>query len=332
MSSMPAVFNPQYRVETDTRIRFEAIDHNDQRFYTDVLDEDFLKTVNYIVISIGDNDEAIALGIRIFNLVRRFRDDVSKLRIFVRCTDDNKVEKVSKIADHYNYGYGRGVDNNPVIHIFGEPEKTYTYDLVVSDRLIEEGKMFHEEYRRLSGEGPTWDKRHSKLTETGTPNIESLRKLRRQESQDRANALHAGTKMILLQRAMASISGHSGMPVDWKAFYRGYFNPDGSTDTEGKQSEIYYPGLSVSENIVITNLAMLEHLRWNAAHELMGYVFNPDSDGCDERTMRHNCLCRWSQLDGQSDMVTDWECDYKKYDFCVVDTTIAMNKSKLVKE
>lgn len=327
MASMPGIFKHNNGKYEENSIHFENVDYSSPEFFSSVLLKDkFLETVNYIIISIGNNDEAIALAARIFNQVRRVREDVTNLRIFVRVTDNNKVEGIQKIADHYNFGYGNGEDNIPVIQIFGHPEKTYTYDLVVSDRLIEEGKEFHEKYRVLSGEGDSWEERHKQLTETGTPNIEKLRKLRRQESQDRANALHSGTKLILLKKAMAQLNGQELMSSDWFSFYQNYFNADGTTDAEGSRSSITYPHLSTKENEIILRLAMLEHLRWNAAHELMGYVFFKGGTKCDERTMKHNCLCPWDKLDEQSDMITDWDCDYKKYDFCVVDTTISLNQ------
>ena len=329
MASMPGVFDNTEK-EANTIIKFRKTDYNSQLFNKVILDNEFVEKVNYIVISIGNNDEAIALAARIFNRARKLRENLSNLRIFVRCTDNNKVEGIQKIADHYNYGYGEGVENTPVIQIFGQPEKTYTYDLVVSDRLIEEGKQFHEEYRKLSGEGDSWDARHKQLTDTGIPNIEKLRKLRRQESQDRANALHAGTKMILLKEAMKELAQKNDTTLDWYSFYLRYFNSDGSANAEGSQTHIHYPGLSGEENEIILRLAQLEHIRWNAAHELMGYIFNDGGKECDERTMRHNCLCQWGKLDKQSDMITDWPCDYKKYDFCVVDTTIALNKDNLL--
>ena len=329
MASMPGIFkNSDGQLDQDT-VRFENMDYSSREFYTSILMKDkFLESINYIVISIGNNDEAIALAARIFNLVRRERENLSNLRIFVRCTDNNKVEGIQKIADHYNFGYGAGKKNTPVIQIFGQPEKTYTYDLVVSDRLIEEGKLFHEKYRVLSGEGESWDERHRKLVHTGIPDIDKLRKLRRQESQNRANALHAATKIILLAGAMDKLARENGTVPDRYSFYLRYFNADGSTNVEGSQTSIHYPGLSDSENEIILRLAQLEHIRWNAAHELMGYIFNDGGTSCDERTMRHNCLCPWNRLDSQSDMITDWPCDYKKYDFCVVDTSIALYRDK----
>ncbi|MCM1110844.1 MAG: hypothetical protein NC336_06530 [Clostridium sp.] len=322
---MPGIF--RWVSYNRDRISFVDTDYNHDKFYRGILDDDFLRRVNYIVISIGNNDEAVSLAGKIFTMVRRVRDDLSDLRIYVRCTDDEKVEAVENIAAHYNFGYGDREKNTPVIRIFGQPEKTYTYDLVVSDRLIREGRIFQEEYRRVSGGGQNWEQRRRNLIKDGN-DIDKLRKLRRQESQDLANALHKGTKLILLRRAMEQIDGD---PVFWRGFYAGYFNPDGTANSIGSMTSIRYPALSDAENRLILNLAMLEHLRWNAAHELMGYVFNDkEGEGCDERTMRHNCLCSWQQLDRQSSLQQGWICDYKKYDFCVVDTTIALARPLLL--
>lgn len=327
--AMPAIFKASQSIGDNATIGFNSLNYNSDEFYRDVFTDEFASKVNYIIISLDDNDEAIALAAKMFNKVRRCREDLSDLRIFVRCTDDDKIERIQKIADHYNFGYGDGESNQPVINIFGQPEKTYTYALVVSDRLLEDGKLFHEKYKALSGEGAGWDQRHRQLTETGVPNIDKLRKLRRQESQDRANALHAATKMILLKDAMRRLAEKNGEDTDWEAFYRGYFNEDGTVRAKGSRKDIHYPGLTDEQNRILLHLAVLEHLRWNAAHQLMGYVFNKDGNSCDERTMSHNCLCSWDKLDAQSDKITDWPCDYKKYDFCVVDTTVALYKDTI---
>lgn len=328
-SNMPGIFQKEAE-DAAVKIEFHAIDINSENFYNKVLSESFVYDLNYIIISIGNNDEAIALAIRIFNKIRRSRKELSNLKILVRCTDDNKVEGIQKIADHYNYGYGLGKDNQPVIHIFGMPENTYRYDLIISDKLVNEGKLFHKKYNEISGEKETWEQRYQKLTATPVPDIEKLRKLRRQESQDMANALHSATKMIILGNALKYLAYKENTSLDWYSFYLRYFNPDGSVDVEGRGKNIFYPQLSDQENLIILHLAILEHIRWNAAHELMGYEFYERGKECDERIMRHNCLCNWDSLDVQSQMITDWDCDYKKYDFCVVDTTLALYKNRLL--
>lgn len=320
-AAMPGIFNSG---RVGNNIEFRSADYNDETFYTEILSADRISRLNYVVISIGDNDEAIALATRIFNRFRQYGGDLSKLMILVRCTDDAKVEAEQKIADHYNYGYGAGTKNKPVIRIFGQPEQTYTYELVVSNRLVELGKRFHMNYCKIRKDTETWKQRHDKFTLTPTPDIDKLRKLRRQESQDLANALHVHTKMAFFKAAMPK-------PIDWTGFLVRYFKGDGTPWREGSKSHITYPELSERENLIILHLAMLEHLRWNAAHELLGYVRRDDGEAaCDEKTLRHNCLKNWNELDAESTLTeaTDWPSDYKEYDFAVVDTTISLFQRK----
>lgn len=317
---MPGIFEGENR----KNFTFYPIDVSHAKFFDEVLDKNTIKDLNYVIISIGDNDEAISLAARIFNRFRQYGGDMRNIRILVRCTDDAKVEAVQKIADHYNYGYGMGEDNTPVIRIFGQPEETYTYDLVISNYLVEAGKEFHENYRILKGENETWDQRHKRYTETGVPNIDKLRTLRRKESQDLANAMHVGTKIEFLRRAMPG-------DFDWFGFIVRYFDSDGRPNSDGRKAAIFYRDLNEDENIVVKRLAMLEHLRWNAAHELLGYVSNDEEASCNETKLKHNCLTDWEHLDDQSKKTeyTEWPCDYKSYDFAVVDTTIHMSKDEL---
>lgn len=323
-ASMPGIFSN----DTCHNIDFRAIDHNEEAFYTEVLSPDRIARLNYIVISIGDSDEAIALATRIFNRYRQYGGNLDKLIILVRCTDDSKVEALQKIADHYNYGYSIGVEKDQaptttVIRIFGQPEETYTYELVISNQIIRLGKRFHEQYRVIKGENETWDERHYNFTHTGRPLIDKLRKLRRQESQDIANALHVPTKIAFLRAAMPA-------DTDWENFFVRYFWSDGTPDRTGSGAGITYPLLTARENLTILHLAMLEHLRWNAAHELLGYVRRDDGKAsCDETTMRHNCLKSWGELDHESQLTqNDWPMDYKEFDFAVVDTSVSLWKAE----
>lgn len=47
----------------------------------------------------------------------------------------------------------------------------------------------------------------------------------------------------------------------------------------------------------------------------------------DERTQKHNCLKDWDELDRESEKASspEWLCDYKSYDFSVVNTSIALS-------
>ena len=154
-----------------------------------------------------------------------------------------------------------------------------------------------------------------------------MRSLRRKELQDLGNALHAETKVFLLKNAMEE-------NYDWADFINRYFNNSDIVQREGAYEKIKYTYLTTQENNVILNLARLEHLRWNASHEMLGYVKAHDGlHGCDERTREHNCLRPWQELDEEGREVTraeHWDCDYKLYDFIVVDNSILLNKDKIL--
>ncbi|MDE6692608.1 MAG: hypothetical protein K2K05_04410 [Muribaculaceae bacterium] len=315
VSSMPAIDF------TSGGLCLDEVDCRSLRFYDHYLSEQNCRELNYIVLALGDDDLNISLATNIFTRIRRWRDDMSHLIIMVRCVSDEKRELMDKVAAHYNLGSDDG--RHRVIRIFGNPREIYTYDLIVRAGLRDKAMTYFRTYYFLRKDPITWQNRFDKLMRisdsTGYPDIDNLRKLRRQESQDHSDALHAATKMWLLKN-------HFADDYDWDGFAVRYFDGEGYPDRKGGCSDISYPKLNAEENEVILNLAMLEHARWNAAHELMGYVENTDGHSCDERGRRHNCLKSWQELDAESLAAStpEWECDYKVYDFGVVETTIAI--------
>lgn len=320
-------------IRYDGKLTLEKMDADSRGFYDKVLSEANCRSLNYIVLALGDDDANISLAINIFNRIRRVREDLGRLRIMVRCTSDDKRDMMQRIADHYNRGCG--ANRLEVINIFGNPKCIYDYCIVVRDSLLNEAKEYLERYNLLNGGGKDWNTRRNKLTnadeiKNGTdmyPHIDSLRELHRKESQDMANAKHKETKLWLLRKALGDTT-----PEDFAALY---FDADGiKANVEGRGAGIRFPGLDAIDrgNEIVLHLAMLEHARWNAAHELLGYTVNNDDTTCDERTMRHNCLRDWTELDNESKRKNEsdkakgkgGDCDYKIYDFGVVSTSLSL--------
>ena len=200
--------------------------------------------------------------------------------------------------------------------------------MIVNEEITLKGRKYQENYARLRGESELWDDRRKKALEKGS--LDSLRSLRRKELQDLSNALHAGTKIYLLKKAMLELKG---CDYDWDGFFRRYFDGNNMPIYEGEYDKIRYTLLDDEENRIIMNLARLEHIRWNASHEILGYVkANKGLHRCDERTLEHNCLRPWQELDDESraTLSSNWPCDYKLFDYCVVDNSILLNKEKLL--
>lgn len=334
-------------------IELKTCDFRSTMFFEKVL-KPICQELNYVIIAVGDEEQGMLLALRIFNYVRRERKDLSRFRIYVRSYNSDKEEYMQKIASHYNEGYNidckdkEQLKTDEIIVPFGQKDKIYSYDMIIDDELTQKGKAFQEGYAKMKNEQERWDTRRAVLTGVkkyekdvfGVKNavtipsnkrktsIDDLRSLRRKESQDKANALHAGTKLYLLKKTKAD-------DYDWQNFLDRYFDVDGKTPRcEGKFDKISYPRLTADENRAILNLARLEHLRWNASHEILGYrKANKDEHGCNEQARRHNCLRPWEEMDEESRIVTKkdgWDADYKSFDFGVVDITLLLYRDKLL--
>ena len=302
----------------EVRIELYPFDYRSDEFFTEILKDEIVQKLNYVVVAIGDDEQNMTAAVEILRYVRKKRENLDNFCIYVRAYEKGTFKYLTDIADHYNKRlWKEDNDNVKKIVLFGQNEQIYTYELVVKDKYQEEGKKYYETYRSLhidpnpdNDEG-TWEERHNDILKNRKiTKWERKSKIRRKESQDRSNALHAHTKIKLLQE---TVGKENAKDFALKALeYR-----------TGRQSSITYPLLSSAENKLMLNLAMCEHLRWNAAHEMMGYVNNENGHKCDERTRQHNCLKPWQDLDKESDAV-DYIDDYKVFDFGVVETSFKL--------
>lgn len=298
-------------------IQFYPIDYHSDAFYTQILGK-IAETLNYVVIAMGDDEKNMTVAVEILRYIRRKRANLDNFRIYVRAYEKGSFKHLKEIAQHYNLRLGKDENENcETIVLFGQSEKIYTYELVVRDKFEEEGRQYYEAYRSLqidvdNDEG-TWEERHQNTMKPkgSTTKWDRMSKIRRKESLDRSNALHGQTKIRLLQKAVGEDRAKD-------------FALKALASREGKKDAIHYSLLSPEENKLMLNLAMCEHLHWNAAHEMLGYVNNETGHSCDERTKQHNCLKSWQELDKESDAV-DYIDDYKIFDYGVVETSFKLS-------
>ena len=359
ISGSPQVFASRNPDDNSLLVKFHSINYNTNYFYNKLLKK-LSKELNYVVIALGEDESSITLAIRILKYLRRSGRDFKKLKIFVRLYDSSMFPHMKTIADHFNRDECRLV-------LFGRIEEIYSYDLIIRDEFECRGKEYYDSYRRLNpehDEDGTWEQRKKKImnqvtlkktknldpitgchifeerlnAEPKEPSLDDLQKLRRKETQDRANALHEETKMYLIREIIPSwfneiipklfdnvqIEGNTIVKVNRMNSF------------ENGKSIIEYPDLSEKQQILIQNLAKLEHLRWNASHEIMGYTLMPESvpnvsRGCDEPTATHNCLISWEQLDAETEKISYIQ-DYKLFDYGVVETTIDIMRRLIEKK
>lgn len=317
-------------------IKLHQMDFRSVEFYEKL--EEWIKTLNYIVVATGDDESNISLAIRIFRMAIRYRNNgLEQLRILVRIQHDESGH-IQKIRDHYNRLWAaekNGIIEEKKLHqsiitstkqvnepltLFGYDSQVYTYDNVVNESLKRNAKSFKKKYddsmrRRKqlpvdnNAEKDEWDEEQNLLMQlTGdyqgyAPTFSGLMYLRRAQSQNIANSLHKETKKWLAESALGK-DGYEDM------LRHGLLREPSSLTYSWKDHSN-----QTIENVqrVMDVLAQTEHLRWNASHEILGYQMGIDDDGFkDEAKLLHGCLKNWVEL---KDIT-------KSYDYNIVDVSL----------
>lgn len=291
--------------------------------------------VNYVVLALGNDELNITTAVHLYDYIRRHRADMSRLKIFVRCHNHNQKKHLQNIADHYNE---KATEKNAEerIIIFGTIEQLYTYEQIIENDFQYEGIQYNKLYCEASGkkgEKDVWESRHKKLIES--KKLDKLSELRRKEAQDIANAYHAQTKLFIMQK----VAKERGLIYTLNCL-EGIENVP--TFTRDGRQIVTQRVVSDDEQLLLRNLARLEHLRWNAAHEILGYQSYKDGDPdnklvsdveerrhcCNETFKLHNCLIPWQNLDAESARIKSYDADYKLFDYIVVTTTFMMHNKR----
>lgn len=233
-----------------------------------------------------------------------------------------------------------GNDIKEPIVIFGKQKEIYSFQTIVSDKIYNESVQYYNSYNRVtvypdkdfenlpesvkqegkacseSQKDYAWKVRREKemaFKIEGSTNFASVMSVRRKEAQDVENALHRHVKRYIALKALDNeatlISAESGIRYDKikRVLKSGTSKKDiGHFVYEQNGTE-----LEPLTNVMNT-LAQMEHLRWNASHEMLGYVKGKRKD---EAVLEHNCLTSWEKLE------TD---EIRGYDFDVVDRSFRL--------
>ena len=339
----PAMFNEANKSMLD----IQDLDANSDEFIEQL--SGWAKDLNYVVVATGNDDQNITIAVRIFKCVSMYREKLDKFRIFVHCHTREGERHLQRIADFYNEV--DAPDNkrpkNPILVIFGKTEQLYTYQNIVENTFEKDGEKYNAEYCEVSGnkgKKDIWKSRHSYFLNERT--LEAYSKLRRQECQDTSNAYHAMTKIYIMEQVTQKqdmpnmqrcLSGDYPAPTFCRTKSHKSTPIDGQIVTAGKT-------FTPEEELLMRNIAKLEHLRWIASHEVLGYnsykdapdsikqALNNNVHACSETYRLHNCMIPWQELDRESEDAInekyDYYPDYKLYDYAVVTTTIRLHADR----
>ena len=272
-------------------------------------------TLNYVVIATGDDDRNLSIASTILEfIVRNRKVNQDRFRIFARLYNENnriKFESAQKVfskmcEDYENHVIDRhnlNFFNIPFV-FFGGPKSLYRKTIIIDNSLEEKAKEFYEEYCRVIGETTSWEDRRKKAEDTY-----SYRKLYRQQGQDKTNCMHRYTKECLL-----------GIETRCNkvACYNEWADVIAASDSDNAEQKKW--------KRCLIQAAICEHLRWNAAHLMMGYVPMPPlkvkqfASSADEQSKEHKYILHWSEL----------ETNIQGYDYGVVKTTINLKNKDIL--
>ena len=341
-ASAPEIKTNQPIVDNDTTsgdplINLHKMDCRSIDFYK--LLKQKIENLNYIVICTYDDELNISMAVRVLRYALRYRKDLNKFHILVRIKND--------VDDHYHgimYHYNRllaaersakEIVQKELIHqdsistskqiltpisLFGLEKDTYTYDNIISDKLIKKAVVYKSRYdlainamKHREGmkenDEYKWEDEYRDLMQLNgdykgcSPTYTGINRLRRIQSQNIANCLHIHTKQILAQVALGS---NKYAEISEHKFIR-------------KENEIEYhnvDGTKVDNSFqkVFDVLAQTEHLRWNAAHCILGYINAGEVGYRNEAKFEHGSLKPWQNLDPFT----------RSFDYNVVDVSLGI--------
>lgn len=254
MNHANGMFN-SLNADGSKRIVTHEKDYRSAAFYNEVLKPALDNRLNYVVISIGEDQAGIALAVDILRYASvHGRIDLNnpcgeqptsqRFTVFVRAYEASMYDYLTQVAEQYK----------PFIVIFGAEKEIYTRRMLIDEELKRKAMLYYYNYEKTVAQHMHWDfdtqqtpeQKWEQRREKFSGSLEGRLNLRRQESQDFANALHEKTKFVL--------HTHGATPL---------------------------------------RLAQTEHLRWVAAHEIMGYRYGEHKDYL---RYLHNNIIPWSQL------------------------------------
>lgn len=319
----------QKRHDPQPELTFHSMDTIDYEFYE--LVKARIKTLNYVVISYNDDEQSMNVAVEILKIAIQERKNLDNFIILVRNYDFTLYKYMQNIAYHFNrivhadenINLDCTAHNHNTVHydeqtetpifLFGKLDELFSYDSIIDETHINEAKRYYDKYNSCFPEGETlkWDERIAKLLMWNhdiSPNYTDILELRRMCSQDVTNSMHAKTKLLLFEHAL----GKSELDRCAQLRVR--------KELDRPQKSISYtgdPGAALIK--VIDTLAWTEHLRWNAAHMMLGYK---DGEKKDRTRQIHNCIKDWQDLSTPGD--ENSKIRTQSYDYNVVDVSLIL--------
>lgn len=253
-----------------------------------------IKQIQYIVIALDKDAETVNTALTILEkAVKTRKETLDKLCIVVKLDDEDTY---GQMLDYYQRCF-----HVNCIHRIGNFEKDWSWGNISNQAFDIFASQFYDAYRLATNpDAPDWEGRRRDISdrnEVKDPKYTALWKwleIRRKEAQDYSNHWHVQVKKALCpEKLYSNTIAADSIPAKYE---------DVLVHTTLEQQD---------ERDMLEYLAIGEHIRWTAAHEIAGYEWGEVKE---EDLKRH------------PDMV-DYSClseNIKHYDWAVVKTTLSI--------
>lgn len=275
--------------ESMKNIEFWNCDWNSEEFKEKFTSE-MLNELNYVVIATGEDKSNTTIAAELYEYVLKNRKEgLNNFHIFVRVYNKENEKQMESVSDFYK----DNDSNDKKITVFGRQCEIYTYENIIEDEeKVKKATVFYETYLKVAGYKDTWEDREQRIKDNNKSYGERLKYIH-QRGQDYSNVLHAYTKLKLCKYTEEGMPSMNEFKFDVKS----------------------YPEKDKQRLVCYRNLSELEHIRWNAASYMAGFVYAEEKDF---RKKTHSCLRPFKEL----------KDDDRLKDYATVITTIELNKKK----
>lgn len=288
----PGVFEKN-NTKGKKEITFHLMDYGSEAFYTDVL-KPIIKELNYVVIAVGNDRAGITLAADIFRYALRMgridlaaNSEKSPFRIYVRSYDPSMLDFMKQVAAHLN-------GDAHYVEVFGSEKEIYTMQVLLNNELKEQAMEYYYRYKQVEYANFGGDEEPKESKEE-------------QWQARRSEAFQPGSKSQIKN------NGKYGATLNLRR--------EESQDYANTRHQ-YTKAFLKQHGASIHRIAQTEHLRWWAAHELMG--FEPEVPECTSKNIVRYChpsMVSWSQLDGPT-RAYDYMTLHPIYESEILDKTI----------
>lgn len=243
-----------------------------------------IRDLNYVFINIGTDAENMKYTLDILEFAFRNRESMEKLIIVVKLDHPAGYQH---LIGYFNSNYG----GKNVIRSIGDIERTWTWNNISGADFRSNAQTFYAAYAAASDSPVTWEEREKQIMSKPISDLAKKLELQRKMGQDFINHFHTRVKSHLCpERLWKDPSIAAGIPLQM---------------VDGR----HFTGNDPQAEAVLNYLAVGEHLRWCASHEINGYRRGPRKQ---EDLKTHTDMVPYDALSEE----------VKHYDWIVVKTTL----------